>query len=133
MNWTFKIQESSNGVYTCEGKRSTGNSVSLTCDESEIYRIYKEAYELERGLGTSAGRAAFLIVKAAKPTWVAEYSETAFGSWLVSYSNKSSRIVFDGKDFILMAYIGAERPQWQGRIGQIEPPSQSFFELLSRA
>lgn len=112
MSWKFKIQESSNGTYTCEGTRSTGNLVSLTCGEDEIYRVYKDAYELERAIGTTAGRAAFLIVKGAKPAWAAEYSESAFGSWIVSGQNKNARIVFDGKDFILMAYAGTESPQW---------------------
>ena len=68
MIWSFEIKETSNGVYTCEGMRDTGNIVSIQCGENELHKIFKLAYDLEVELGTLPSRALFLVVSGSMPS-----------------------------------------------------------------
>jgi len=130
MKWSFEINETSNGAYHCLGTRSTGNMVSVHCGEDEIFRVFKEAYELEVKAGTLPGQALFFIVSGAKKTWRAEYNEEAFGSWMIEDQNEKNGYVYDGKDFYLMIYRAKEKPVWQGFVKEQDDAEDLIFELL---
>lgn len=131
MNWKFEQEEISNGGYALRGIRSSGNEVSLQADESELYRIYEEAYHLEVSMGTLPSRALFAVVSGAKRTWLAEYNEEAFGSWSVTSQDGLGRYVYDGKDFILLYYSHEESPAWQCRIREQADATKQLFSSLT--
>ena len=128
--WAFEIVETSNGAYSCVGKRTIGNKVSISCGEDEIYRVYEEAYKLEVGLGTFPTEALFHVVSGSRPHWVSKYEKEIFGSWYVQHPTDSKRFVYDGRDFILMAYENDETPSWQGRFKAGEELDHEFFKKL---
>lgn len=130
MTWTFEINETSNGVYSCKGIRDTGNVVFTQCREDELHKVFKHAYDLEVELGTLPSRALFLIVSGTKPQWASQYHDEAFGSWTVSNQNKSKKFVYDGKDFWLMIYESKNTPVWQGKIREKEDAEDSIFKLI---
>ncbi|WP_321369632.1 hypothetical protein [uncultured Desulfuromusa sp.] len=130
MKWIFKIGEISNGAYECIGKRDTGNIVSLTCGEDEVYRVYQQAYELELEMGTLPGEALFQIVSSAKHLWSTEYNDASFGSWLVEDRETNDRFIYDGKDFYFAAYLGRIDPVWEGAISDLDANAAKVFQLL---
>ena len=130
MKWSFEISETSNGAYQCVGTRSTGNTVSIHCGEDEIFRVFKEAYELEAKLGTLPSQALFIIVSGAKKAWRSEYNEGAFGSWMVEDRNDKNSYVYYGKDFYLTIYKAKEKPVWQGFVQKQDDAEDPIFELL---
>ena len=128
--WTFEIKETSNGVYSCLGKRTTGNKVRISCGEDEIYRVYEGAYKLEIELGTFPTEALFNVVSSSRPYWEAKYEKEIFGSWYVRHSSGNARFIYDGRDFILTIYEKGEAPSWQGRFKPGEEFGYEFFKNL---
>ena len=132
MKWFFDINEISNGAYKCTGKRDTGNVVSIQCGEDEIFRVFKEAYELETEIGTLPSKALFFVVSGAKQDWSSEYNDSAFGSWMVTCKDNKHNYVYDGKDFYLMIYGASEKPIWQGYFKEKNDAQDSIFQLLAQ-
>lgn len=130
MTWTFEITETSNGSYACKGVRNTGNVVSLQCTESEFYKVFKLAYDLEVKLGTLPSKALFLVVSGSRPDWKSQYHDKVFGSWIVNAPNRNDRFVYDGKDFLLMIYGPGNRPMWQGRVREKEDGEDIIFKFV---
>ena len=131
MNWKFEQEEISNGGYALRGIRSSGNEVSLQANESELYRIYEEAYHLEVSMGTLPSKALFAVISGAKRIWLAEYKEQAFGSWVVTSQDGYARYVYDGKDFILLYYSHEEYPEWQCRVREQADATKQIFSSLT--
>jgi hypothetical protein len=130
MKWSFEISETSNGAYRCVGTRCTDNVVSIHGGEDEIFRVYKEAYELEANLGTLPSQALYIIVSGAKKAWRSEYHDESFGSWMVEDQNEKNSYVYDGRDFHLMIYKAKENPVWQGFVKEQDNAEDPIFELL---
>lgn len=131
MNWKFEQEEISNGGYALKGIRSSGNEVSLQADETEFYRIYEEAYNLEVSLGTLPSKALFAVISGAKQSWLGEYSDEAFGSWQVTDPTGSGYYVYDGKDFILLYYSKEETPEWQCYVREKADVTKQVFSSLA--
>jgi len=130
MKWYFEITEISNGAYKCVARRNTGNVVSMQCAEDEIYRIFKQTYEMEVELGTLPGKALFFIVSGARKNWIAEYNENAFGSWVVESSNSRGNFVYDGRDLCLMIHDSDGNTVWQAYVKDKGDAKDSIFHFL---
>lgn len=128
--WSFEISEVSNAVYSCVGNRTTGNKVSIICAEDEIYRIFKQAFLLEIEFKTFPTEALFRVVSGSKPYWDAKYEKEVFGSWIVSNPINKKRIIYDGRDSILVICEGEEEFSWQGRFRAGEDIASEFFKKL---
>lgn len=128
--WSFDIEEISNGAYSCLGKRSTGNKVSISCGESEIYRVFEGAFELEVKQGTIPTKALFLVVSGCKPYWDAHYEEKELGSWVVDNPASESSFIYDGRSFMLMLHNVNKELSWQGYFKAGENVNPEFFKKL---
>lgn len=130
MRWSFEINETSNGVYLCTGKRNMQITVERHCVESRIYLVYADAYEMEASLGTNQSEALYLIFSGAKPDWDSKYDGQHFGSWYVAKDLKNESFIFDGRDFRLSVVRNSISEKFETFVkdsGQIE---EKVFQLL---
>jgi hypothetical protein len=113
--WTIHFEEVSNNVYKVELIDNFGRQASTTDHDLEkaIETCLSYSFDIERQLNNSLNKFTYDTFKYFlnyEKILTDNYSDKDFGSWIIQKSNK--RIIFDGKDSILILQSQTEEDNW---------------------